>query len=220
MSKKEKNQITVTRKEAIELLTDLGFKDIGKADNVTMERRLGKMKLYLESFEGTMNGDMKALADNCIKAGKDSIKVTGEEPKAKAKGEKPMEDDDSREKTFDVDLKGWRYDKATLLDQLPILLKNEKGEAKKILDMLKDKGKLDEWADIVPEYEKQLREGKGFSSISVELTTVVDKKYAAYWRPALRTLVLILPKHNELRLVEPLIIDDDVDYKNLKLILD
>jgi hypothetical protein len=76
-------KITVTRKLAIELLTDLGFKDIRKADNATMQRRLGKMKMYLDSYEGTLNGDMQTLATKCIKAGKDNITVEGKEPKAK-----------------------------------------------------------------------------------------------------------------------------------------
>jgi len=81
-------KITVNRKEAIELLTDLGFKDIRKADNATMERRLGKMKLYLDSFEGTLNGEMEKLSKKCIKAGKDNITVQGTEPKDKAKAGK------------------------------------------------------------------------------------------------------------------------------------
>ena len=93
MSKKSKKtetveatKITVPRNKAVELLTDLGFKDICKADNATMTRRLGKMKMYLESFDGTLNGDMKKLADSVVAAGKDGVIIEGEEPKAKGAG--------------------------------------------------------------------------------------------------------------------------------------
>ena len=93
MSKKSKKteaaeatKITVPRNKAVELLTDLGFKDICKADNATMTRRLGKMKMYLESFDGTLNGDMKKLADSVVAAGKDNVVIEGEEPKTKGVG--------------------------------------------------------------------------------------------------------------------------------------
>ena len=92
-------KITVTRKEAVELLTDLGFKDIRKADNATMERRLGKMKLYLDSFEGTMNGEMKTLSKKCIKAGKDNITVKGDEPKAGKSKSKSKSESKSKSKS-------------------------------------------------------------------------------------------------------------------------
>ena len=85
----KQSKLTVTRKDAVELLTDLGFNTARKFTNDVITRRLGKMKMYLEAFEGTLSGKMQELADDIMKAGKNNIVLEGKEPASrKPKGQK------------------------------------------------------------------------------------------------------------------------------------
>lgn len=91
--KDKQKSLEVSRNDAVDLLTSLGFVDIRKADEETLVRRLGKLKRYLESYEGTLTSEKQELADTILKAG--SITITGSDtPKGKAgkgksKGPKP-----------------------------------------------------------------------------------------------------------------------------------
>lgn len=85
---KKKETLKVTRKQAVELLADLGFGNSRKDTNEVLLRRLGKLKRYKDNFKGTLNGAMEELAGDIIKAGVDNIALEGEEPKTKVKGGK------------------------------------------------------------------------------------------------------------------------------------
>lgn len=92
---KDGKLLKVARKDAAALLGAIGFKETRKYDNALLTKRLGKLKTYMESYEGTLDGDSQELVDKIIEAGPDGITVTGEEPKGvkkdakEGKGTKP-----------------------------------------------------------------------------------------------------------------------------------
>lgn len=88
MSKDKKNTneskaLKINRKDAVNLLRTLGFKETSKYDNALLATRLGKLPKYMESWEGTLDGESQELVDKILAAIKSGIEmaVTGEEPK-------------------------------------------------------------------------------------------------------------------------------------------
>ncbi len=78
---KEDKVLKISRKDAANVLNIVGFKETRKYDNALLSKRLGKLKIYMESYEGTLTGDQQEIVDKIIKAGPDGFTVTGEEPK-------------------------------------------------------------------------------------------------------------------------------------------
>jgi hypothetical protein len=105
---KEKDSLQglkIARKDAVKLLEAMGFKTAHKASNDLLRIRLGKLKTYLESYEGTLTGDMDEVKDKVLKAGTDGVVVTGEEPKGAAdKTENPNKKDKSAGKTIQAQI--------------------------------------------------------------------------------------------------------------------
>jgi len=76
--------VKIARKDAVQLLTAVGFLATHKASNELLQLRMNKLKSYVESFEakeGKLNGEQQELADKIITAGKDGVTVVGEDPK-------------------------------------------------------------------------------------------------------------------------------------------
>lgn len=80
---KDDKTLKISRKDAVSMLRAIGFKTPEHCDNETTARRLGKLQRYMESYEGTLDGDTQELVDKIIKAGSDgiSVMVMGDEPK-------------------------------------------------------------------------------------------------------------------------------------------
>jgi hypothetical protein len=72
--------LTVPRKDAVHLLTALGFHAAHKASNAVLTLRFKKLPQLLEGFEGTLSGESRSLADAVVAAGPDGFEIVGAEP--------------------------------------------------------------------------------------------------------------------------------------------
>lgn len=78
-----KTELKVSRKDALNILTGLGFMKTVQYDNETLAERLTKLPTYMVNNENTLTGDVEEHIDKIIKALTigTKIAVTGPEPK-------------------------------------------------------------------------------------------------------------------------------------------
>lgn len=108
----------------------------------------------------------------------------------------------SIEKSFPIELQGWRYDNAAISKQIEEKFRQEKATAQDAFDRVTKKltetttdADRKQLLELLEHFRFMAEKGYGFDHINVVLTLEPSDVFNASWHPAFRTLRLIVPTH-------------------------
>jgi len=177
-----------------------GRKSIREFQKMTPEKQQKLQDMadaYVGMFEKSIKGDEAHFKHNRDEWRKEMALLK----KYVRPGVKPVAEGDSVTKKFKINTKGWRYGEKELERRVQVIIEKQQQETRDTIEFMQERldegkakpGKEDQLKEVIERLQKDMKEGKGWDEITVELTTKSIKGARAYWQEGSRLLLIVLP---------------------------